>query len=240
MLSPHTQNWIFDTLDQNDVMEKFLSGLGVKTEDLKAVLETIERGLSGDKILQQGAIQYLARVPEEKRAWQIDHDLLKSIGIDPIFAMALLHSFGPNNQTGDFEDDQADDIRGLLTINLPSLQKHTGRATLCLVIEDYEFPEDKAWELQVNIALAENIYWRTDFRGDTAHDGPDILLEETQFPESVATASANKHLVSILSHPILNAYPLIAGNIKIEDPDVIIDVEGAKTPMNLQDLIAAA
>jgi len=107
MLSGNTKVWLLDTLGQSSQMDKFLSGLGVNTENSDSALVAIEKGLSGDSDLRQGAADYLAQIPEGKRAWRIDHDLLKFNGIDPVFAMALLHSFGPYSHTGDFIDDDA-------------------------------------------------------------------------------------------------------------------------------------
>ena len=234
MFSSNTRTWLLDTLDQSTIMDEFLCDMGADTTNSDAVIDLVQRGLSGDSKLRIAAINYLADVDLNKRAWRVDHALMQHVGLAPLFSMALLHSFGPYSHTGDFSDDNADDIRGLLQIDQPPRSQHKGRTALSLIVEN------GAWELQVNIALTPDIYWRSDFRGDTNHDGPDILIEEAQLPEAFINGRPNRPLREVISHHVLDPFPLAVSAINENSPDYILDIAGAREAMDFNALIDAS
>lgn len=223
---------ILDNLDQSGDAIELLELLNVDLEDSDTVIETLTRGISGDDALRQAAISYLSNVDAEKYVARIDRDVLQYVGIDPVFAMALLHSFGPHSHSGDFGDDDSEGIRGLLQIPNPPLCKHKGRTALCMIYEE------DAWYLEVNVALTDNIYWRTDFRGDTDHDGPDILAMEQTIPAAMATRLVGQPLSGLMAHPVLDRFPLTIDAITQDDPDFIVDVGNAAGHMTFDELIA--
>lgn len=218
MIGKDSREWIEWAFPRSERLCEFAVALGKDPADYNSTTNAFERGLYGDPQMRQVAIDYLA---DNERIYvnPVDHALLQSAGIDTLFAMAFLHSFGPNCETGDWDGDEEEgSIRGLLNLISGTLENPVHKASLSL---------DRGcglWQLQMNMRLDKHVFWRSDFRGNFGRDEPDILLER-QFPASVMAGMINQPLKTVIQHPVLDRFSLEIENVHGEDDDTRLDIE---------------
>ena len=218
MINRESHDWIIQALKDSQSLNAFIKMMGVDPDNVEATLTLFNDGLSGKHDLKGKALNYLANT-ECITILPVDHALLASAGIDTHFAMAFLHAFGPECETSDWSgDEDYDSVRGLLHLVTGDLDKPVFLANLSL---------DKAgglWEMQIKLKLDKHVYWRTDFRGDTGRDEPDILLEYREMPSSLINAIKGKSLKNIIQHPVLDRFSMIFEDVDFEDDDLRLDI----------------
>ena len=257
MFNTLRRGWLLDALDQSSLMDRFLESCKVDLEDHDEIINSIEQGLKGDPEYHACAVRHLGTV-EGHRALGYEYNsiatadliarapfaisradalLLKSLGIDIVYAMALLHSFGPYSQTGDFSDDELDNVRGLLTFSSASTKKTN--ITLSLVFTKMR------WEMLTNIKLSDCVRWESDFRGgmqsdyryERNSDLPNIQIEDREIPESLLARMPGDLLKNHVSHPVLDPLSMIIDTVEKHDDDYNLYVRGGEDMLKLSDII---
>lgn len=233
MFSEVTVEWMIQMLSGSPEHNSFVEMLGLGALDPKRIVEELGRGMRGNPRMHKKAGQYLKQ-KEELYALNVDHDILTSIGIDTVFATALLYSYGPYGfRTDWFEDPDDDVLRGPLVFFLD------GKKQEAHWISMLRTEREANWELQISIAITDEMRWktRTDEREAVDWEGPNFLLEEGMIPDTIKQIIKGTKFKNFLSHPILDQYDLGIEDVTEQGGEIRIDINNHGKSIRVIDLI---
>ena len=218
-------DWILENVDTSKRLQAFAQELGVSPDDGDAFIETLERGLAGDKDLQAGAIRFLQQLPAI-RTWEIDRALITTGGINFLFAIALLCAH--TSSEGERDAEGGVDL------------------DLVLPLFDYEILDlhaafmEGAWEINVTVPLNEDVVWIRDFRDSDRHPHPHLDFIGGKAPQTLITTCQRKPLKDYVSHPVLDHYNLTVHSIEQHQEKYMMELEGDKDQeMDMEGIITA-